>query len=365
MSPDYESRPGKKWTQIVARVSKSPWLHNGYCEPGGFMPFRKNIADYVRRTRGIVCDPEDVIVTNGIQQGLTFCAELLFNPGDACFVEEPGFQPHRDALQFFGIETRPLQAESERMVSDLRTPGTPPRGMLVTPSHQYPLGKVMPVETRAKIVEWAAETGAWVIEDDYDGELRYGGAPYPALASIDQNRESVIYLGSFTKIIYPGFNLGYLIAPKSIARLFEGEKLLNDRHASEVHQVILSEFIESGEYEAHTRRLKRLYEDRRETLITGVASRLGHLGHVVPGNQGTHLTFIFDSPIDEVKLTDFMRNRFRLEIRPLSPCYQTARKLSGMILGFAGFSSEVIAESIVSLANGVELFFRSNNFLDS
>lgn len=360
VSPDFESLPGKKWTQIVARVSKSPWLHNGYCEPGGHAPFREAIADYVRRARGINCAAEDVIVTSGIQQGVTMCAQILFNPGDLVITEDPGYRPHREAFAFNGLRTSPVA------VGTAENPGwntkeaafAEARGMLVTPCHQYPLGYLMPLEKRRELLCWAASRRTWLLEDDYDGELRYDGEPYPALASLDKDRGSVVNLGSFTKMIYPGFNLGYLIAPKGLAKYFEGAKLLNDRHASEVHQVIMSEFIAGGFYEAHIRRLKKLYESRRSTMLAEIDRHLAPYGRLIPCRQGTHLTFLFTDPADDRRLADYLRRLHGLEVRPLSACYAAAAPLSGLILGFAGFTEDQIRLNVKELAKGIGQFLQ-------
>lgn len=359
-SPDFESLPGRKWTQIVARVSKSPWLHNGYCEPGGHAPFREAIADYVRRARGICCSAEDVIVTSGIQQGVTMCAQVLFNPGDAVLTEDPGYQPHREALLFNGLRTipAPIGGAGHPGWSTRDAAFTTARGMLVTPCHQYPLGFLMPPGKRQELLNWAAASRAWILEDDYDGELRYDGEPYPALASLDKDRGSVVNLGNFTKMIYPGFNLGYLIAPRGLAKHFEGAKLLNDRHASEVHQVIMSEFIAGGFYEAHIRRLKKLYESRRSTLIAELDRHLAPYGRVVPCHQGTHLAFLFDEPVDDRRLVEYLRRLHGLELRPLSACFASAQLLSGLILGFSGFTEDRIRLNARELAKGIGNFLK-------
>lgn len=349
--PDFDSLPGKKWTQIVARLSKSPWLHNGYCPPGGFPGYRQAIADYVRSSRGIICEPEQVIATTGIQQGVALAAQVLFNAGDKVGAENPGFEPHRWALRFFGARPVPVAVDEEGiLVSSLsREPGI--RGVLVTPSHQYPMGIRLSMERREALIEWARREGAWIIEDDYDSELRYGGAPYPALAAMDALQEHVIYLGSFTKMIYPGFNLGYLIAPKRAVKAFQGAKLLNDRHVSQVHQAIVTEFINGGFYDAHVRRLKRLYEERRRAAVMAIGRCCASYGKLVASNQGTHLTFLFSENVDDQAFCRHLFAHRRLEARPLSACFwpKGAPVKLGLILGFAGFETDKIAAAIEML----------------
>ena len=161
INPDFDSLPGRKWTQIVARVSKSPWQHNGYCLPGGFPAFRKTIADYVRQTRGILCEPEEVIITTGIQQGLALCGKVLFNEGDRVAVEDPGFEPHRNALRFLGLETvpTPLDENGLSVTALQETDGL--RAALVTPSHQYPMGTLMPPDPWARSCRPIEDGRSW------------------------------------------------------------------------------------------------------------------------------------------------------------------------------------------------------------
>lgn len=337
IAPDIGSLPGKKWTQIVARISKSPWLHNGYCPPGGYLPFRQNISDYLRRSRGISCDAHQVIVTNGIQEGINLCCQILFNEGDEVAIEDPSFQLHTNLLEFRGLKPRfiPVNKDGIR-IEDLKKEETI-KGCLVTPTHQYPLGYRYSMDTRKSLLEWAGKNGSWILEDDYDSELRYGGKPYPALAALS-NTSSTVYLGSFTKVIYPGFNMGYMVVPRDTVGYFEGAKLLNTRHASEVHQVILAEFMEGGFYESHVRRLKKMYEQRRLWAIKAVEKYLSDFGMLLSDNQGTHLTFLFDKVTDDVRFCEFLRESFNVESRPLSACFRRAHPISGLILGYAHFN---------------------------
>lgn len=363
INPDFDSLPGRKWTQIVARISKSPWQHNGYALPGGFPPFRKTIADYVRQTRGILCEPEEVVITTGIQQGIALCAEVLFNEGDRIAVEDPGFEPHRHALRFLGLETVPTPLDESGLSTKALKAADGLRAALVTPSHQYPMGTLMPPDRRRALLAWARQTGAWIIEDDYDSELRYGGAPYPALAAIDRADGvpgRVVYLGSFTKMIYPGFNIGYLVAPSvEVALAFEGAKLLLDRHTSEVHQAILTEFIGGGHYDAHIRRLKRLYEKRRAAAVRAIGRFCSGFGRLIPSNQGTHLTFLFHDPkLSDVEVSERLRKEERIETRALSLCYQKAPAQNGLLLGFAGFTESEIETAVRKMAIAVEAMRR-------
>ena len=309
INPDFDSLPGRKWTQIVARVSKSPWQHNGYCLPGGFPAFRKTIADYVRQTRGILCEPEEVVITTGIQQGIALCAEVLFNEGERIAVEDPGFEPHRHALRFLGLETVPTPLDESGL------------------------------STKA---------------------LKAADGLRAALDRADGVPGRVVYLGSFTKMIYPGFNIGYLVAPSvEVALAFEGAKLLLDRHTSEVHQAILTEFIGGGHYDAHIRRLKRLYEKRRAAAVRAIGRFCSGFGRLIPSNQGTHLTFLFHDPkLSDVEVSERLRKEERIETRALSLCYQKAPAQNGLLLGFAGFTESEIETAVRKMAIAVEAMRR-------
>lgn len=341
IAPDVDSLPGKKWTQIVARISKSPWLHNGYCPPGGYLPFRKIISDYLRRLRGISCDSRQVIITNGIQEGINLCCQVLFNTGDEVAVEDPSFQLHTDLLEFRSLKPRFIPVNKDGIDIENLKRDQSIRGCLVTPTHQYPLGYKYSLNTRKALLEWASARCGWILEDDYDSELRYGGKPYPALTALSKS-VSTVYLGSFTKVIYPGFNMGYMVVPPQTVEYFEGAKLLNTRHSSEVHQVILSEFMQSGFYESHVRRLKKMYEQRRLWATKAIENYLSDFGVLLSDNQGTHLTFLFTKDIDDKNFSEYLRRAFNAESRPLSACFKKVRPLSGLILGYAHFTEQQI-----------------------
>ena len=224
---------------------------------------------------------------------------------------------------------------------------------LVTPCHQYPLGYVSSAENNEKLLAWAKLEGIWIIEDDYDSELRYGKKPLPALSSY-KDGAPCIYLGSFTKVIYPGFNMAYMVVPKSLVPIFEGAKLLMDRHSSEVHQYILAEFIQNGFYYSHVRRLKKIYEKRRQAAVRAIGKYLSGYGHIEGANEGTHLTFIFNQPQDDVRLSELLIRSYQIETRPLSACYRSAKALTGFILGYAHFKEEELEAAVFKLKEALD-----------
>ena len=353
IAPDQESLPGKNWTTVVARTSKSPWLHNGYCDPGGFMPYKKAVCDYLRQYRGLRCEPEQVITTDGTQQALDLCASVLFERSDKIAVEDPYFQTHINLMEFRGLKPIPIPVTQDGIDIEKLKKQKKIKGVLVTPCHQYPLGYVSSAENNEKLLAWAKTEGAWIIEDDYDSELRYGKKPLPALSSYKEGAPC-IYLGSFTKVIYPGFNMAYMVVPKNLITVFEGAKLLIDRHTSEVHQYILAEFIQNGFYYSHVRRLKKIYEKRRQAAVRAIGKYLSAYGHIEGANEGTHLTFIFNHPQDDVKLSELFKRSYQIETRPLSACYRSAKPLTGFILGYAHFTEEELEHAVLKLKDALE-----------
>ena len=204
------------------------------------MPYKKAVCDYLRQYRGLRCEPEQVITTDGTQQALDLCASVLFERSDKIAVEDPYFQTHINLMEFRGLKPIPIPVTQDGIDIEKLKKQKKIKGVLVTPCHQYPLGYVSSAENNEKLLAWAKTEGAWIIEDDYDSELRYGKKPLPALSSYKEGAPC-IYLGSFTKVIYPGFNMAYMVVPKNLITVFEGAKLLIDRHSSEVHQYILAE----------------------------------------------------------------------------------------------------------------------------
>lgn len=216
----------------------------------------------------------------------------------------------------------------------------------------------MPKEARAQLLALAKEKNLWLLEDDYDGELYFENALLPALASLD-SRGKVIYMGSFTKAIYPGFNIGYLSVPQNLIKAFEGAKLLNDRHSSEVHQRILSEFIGEGYYFSHLRRLKNMYKKRRASMLSGLAT-LKEFGYISGPASGTHICFIFSRHCRDDQISLLLKNKYFIESRPLSACYREGKPQQGLLLGFVHFPEEVISQAIARLKRCLEEYFNQS-----
>ncbi|WP_159996941.1 PLP-dependent aminotransferase family protein [Roseomonas sp. 18066] len=272
--PALEGFPWAVWGRLSARLWRGAARdHLAYSDPAGLPVLRQAIAAHLGATRGLVCTPEDIVVTSGSQQGIDLAARLLLDPGDAAWVEDPGYVAGRSALEAAGARLVPVPVDAEGIVvaeGRARAPGA--RLALVSPAHQYPLGVGMSLARRLALLDWAAQSGAWIVEDDYDGDFRYGGAPLRPLRALGagQAERSVLHLGTFAKILAPGLRLGFLVAPRGTAEAFTAARALVDRQPPGPAQAVLAAFIAEGHLAAHLRRMRALAAERRGALLAAL-----------------------------------------------------------------------------------------------
>ena len=326
-----------------------------YVAPEGDASLRRSLQGYLRRARGLVCDAGQILVVHGSQQAIDLCARLLLNPGDAFVFEEPGYLMARRCFEATGAEALaiPVDAQgldSARLPTDERT-----RLAYVTPSHQFPLGGVLPIGRRLELLRWARTHRAWVVEDDYDGEFRYGQRPIDALQSIDTDGR-VIYIGTFSKALSPQLRLGYLVLPPELVPVFRQAKRLADRHAPVLEQRVLASLIDSGTYERHVRRTRRAHERRRTALLDAIARHLPASATVIGAAAGLHvvLWLPFLRPQDEPALAAAARSK-GVGVYPVSPLFakpmsRMQPRPAGLILGYASLTVEEIDQGMRVLA---------------
>lgn len=288
--PDRSLYPYGEWTKCVKeRLSRSARGFTEYGNPLGDAELRSAIAHLVRLHRGVVCSSDQVIVTNGIQQGLNLAARLLIEPGSVVAVETPTYASAAGIFTSYGarLAACPIGTEGIDCAS---LPEEGAKAMYVTPSHQFPLGSTMALDTRLALLDWARSTGTYILEDDYDSDFRYRGAPLQALASLDSH-ELVIYLGTFSKTMGAGLRLGYMIVPPSLVHPMSALKDLMDHGTSWLEQVALADFIKLGHYERHVRRVKTAYGGRCE-LLADALGKLVNDSIIMGGDGGMHLTWV-------------------------------------------------------------------------
>lgn len=273
------------WRKCVGHALRSQQRGRGmYHDPGGEQELRLAIARYVAFSRGVSCNWQDVLVTQGAQQALDLVARVMVNPGDIVAVEEPGYPPARSSLLALGARVIPVRVDAEGLcVNELPAKA---RLVYVTPSHQFPLGMPMSLERRIALLEWASRHRALIVEDDYDGEFRFEGRPLESLKSLDRN-DVVAYVGTFSKTIFPELRLGYVVPPASLAADFLKAKQINDWHGCSLTQAALARFMLDGDFNKHLRRVQKYYAERRETLLSFLQNDLSPWLEVVAPEVGS------------------------------------------------------------------------------
>jgi GntR family transcriptional regulator/MocR family aminotransferase len=260
----------------------------GYPPSIGLRVLRQAISEYLARRRGVVCDADDVVVVSGTQQAVSLLARVLIDEGSVVAIEDPGYELASRALQAHGARLLPVKVDAEGLRVEVLPRGSGVRMVLVTPSHQFPSGAVMSLARRTALLEYAAQRGCWVIEDDYDGEFRYQGRPIAALAGMDVDG-NVIYCGTFAKTLFPSFRLGYLAVPRGSASVLAHGKWLCDLGSSMLLQQTLAGLMATGEYDRHIRRMQKRYRLRRQVLLDAFKQKLGADVDVKGDAAGLHV----------------------------------------------------------------------------
>lgn len=324
-----------------------------YVHPGGVAALRHALQGYLWRVRGIRCDPDQIIVVSGSQQALDLCARVLVNRGDRVVIENPCYAMARNVLAAAGADITAISCDNAGLlVEDLPQQGKSAL-VYVTPSHQFPLGGVLPQHRRDLLVAWAYAAGAFIVEDDYDGEYRYDVKPIPPL--FQANQERVIYVGTVSKTLSPALRLGYLVVPRPLIDVFTRCKQLADRHSPSLEQEVLAFLLEAGSYERHVRKMRRSNAERRAALIAALRSCFGEAIDIVGTSAGLHVVVWFRN-IDarhEVKLIDVARAA-GIGIYPVSPLYLERRPhRAGLVLGYASLTPDELRHGAAKLASAV------------
>ena len=289
-NPAVKYFPIQEWRKLIARhCQDSPELLNYFADAAGYYPLRQEIANYLGRSRAVCCTPEQVIVINGSQQALDLIARLILDPGDWVAVEEPGYLGARCCFNGQMARLQPIPVNLAGMdVETLEKCDRNFKLVYVTPSHQFPTGVTMSLSQRIALLQWAQKTNTLIIEDDYDSEYRYGSQPIPALQGMDRSG-SVIYIGTFSKILFPSLRIGYLVVPPNLIPIISKAKWLCDRFCPILEQYALTDWIRLGHFERHIRRMRQLYNLRRQATIAAFAKYFGDRVTILGENAGIHL----------------------------------------------------------------------------
>jgi GntR family transcriptional regulator/MocR family aminotransferase len=341
--PAYELFPATVWRQLLVRHWSDGRNREllDYGHPGGYAPLREAIADYLRISRRVSCDANQVIVVGGSQQGLDLAARVLLDPGESVWVEDPGYPGARSVLTVAGARLVPVPVDDEGIdVEEGRLRCRNPRLAYVTPSHQYPLGHTMSLMRRLRLLEWATSADAWIIEDDYDAEFRYSGRPLPALQGLDDYGR-VIYAGTFSKSLFPSLRLGYLVVPRALVDVFLTARALTDRHRPTLDQAVLADFLTEGHFLRHLRRLRSAYAQRQAVLREALDRHLHHVVNVPSDAAGTHLIAWLPDNLSDSLISDRAAED-GTSAAPLSHWAIERTDMNALVLGYTGFSLPTI-----------------------
>jgi GntR family transcriptional regulator/MocR family aminotransferase len=348
--PAVDAFPTEAWGRLMTKCwHKITPNMLGHVDPAGYEPLQQAITQHLQAARFVRCSAEQIIVTSGSQQSLDLIARLLIDAGDAVWIEEPGYIGARGVFAAAGARLIPVPVDEAGLnIAAGRALEPNPKIIFVSPSRQYPLGMTLSAERRRELIEFSNRTGAWIVEDDYDNEFRYDGTPLPAMQSL-VNADRVIYLGTFSKSLLPAFRLGYMVVPNGLAKSFVTAQTTITRHAPILEQMTLYEFMASGQFAAHIRKMRHIYFERQTTLVNLAARHLSDFVTVCPAETGMHVVGFFTREIDDIAFCDAAQRR-GISLRPLSIYYLQNPKRSGLILGFAATPSSRIISGVERLA---------------
>jgi len=353
--PALDRFPTETWCRLLAlHLQRGERQSFDYAPSAGYAPLRHALADYLRRSRAVRCSPEQVLIVNGSQQGLDLVARLLLDPGDVVIVEDPGYAGARRAFAAHGATLLPAPVDAAGLVSEgleRLAAGTSPRLVYATPSHQFPTGALMSLPRRLALLRWARAHGALVLEDDYDSEFRYAGRPVEALQGLDE-AGTVIYLGTFSKVLFPALRIGYLVLPEPLIEAARTAKWLSDRFTPTLEQQALAEFFEEGHFERHLLRMRQVYHSRRDAFLSAVERELGQLVDPVVADTGLHAMVRLRGAVAEGELVARAAGA-GVGIYPAGPHYLQPPEGVALVMGFTGLDELHIAEGLRRLGKVV------------
>ena len=348
--PALKTFPYKLWTRLVIRQARSlPLSAYTYQPPAGYLPLREAIARHVMVSRGVHCTPEQVIIVSGTQGGLDLAARLLINAGNQVWMEDPGYLKARGAFLGSGAQIIPVPVDHEGLIVEAGIARAPQaRLVYLTPSHQFPLGVTLSLARRIALLDWAKRANAYLVEDDYDSEYHYTMRPLPALQGLD-DAGRVIYIGTFSKVLFPALRLGYLILPPNLVDAFRIVRNLIDTHPPILEQAVLAEFIKDGHFTRHLRKMRRLYAERRAALLE--ATRELPLEIISP-EAGLHCVGWLPAGMGDQALVQQAASH-GVDLVPVANFSIEPLERKGIILGYSEYSVEQIQDGIQRLAEAM------------
>ncbi len=348
--PAVDEFPFAVWSRLAARhYQHPPFELLAYGDPAGYRPLREAIAHYLTASRAVRCQPEQVLIVSGAQQAIDITARTLLEEDDVVWVEDPGYLRAQGTFLEIGarviavpLDQEGLNVEAGKQLSEKA------HLVYVTPSHQYPLGITMSLARRLALLDWAQRVGAWILEDDYDSEFRYRGRPLASLQGLDTHGQ-VMYMGTFSKVLFPSLRLGYLVLPLEFVEPFITMRAVCGRHCPTLEQAIVADFITEGHFIRHIRRMRALYAHRQQILIEAVRQELHGAIELKEHEAGMHLIGWLPQGLDD-RLVSQLAAQQGIDVQALSVCSQQKPERPGLLLGYAGVNEQEIHEGVKRLA---------------
>jgi GntR family transcriptional regulator/MocR family aminotransferase len=344
--PALDQFPLELWSKLLARHSRVLRLYPAdNIHPLGLKMFRESICAYLRTSRAVRCEPDQIMVVSGSQQALDITARVLLDPGDSAWIEEPGYPLVRALLQGSGCRVVPVPVDEEGLdvAAGMRLAPNA-RVAFVTPSHHYALGVTMSAARRFQLLEWARQNAGWIVEDDYDSEYRFESMPIPSLQGLDPS-DSVIYIGTFSKVLRPSLRLGYIVIPPDLVDRFLAVRYAMDIFPSFLFQEALTEFMQAGHFARHIRRMRALYKARRTALVESLREQMGDFLEIQGSEAGMHLTATLPESYRDMEIA-MRAAKDKLWLWPLSLTYMGDHKRQGFILGYSNTPEAKMPEAV-------------------
>ena len=347
----FDQFPFQVWSSLVARHCRNVRTRSlNYSDPMGSKQFRETIATYLRTARAVHCESRQIMIVSGSQQALDISARALLDPGSRVWIEEPGYQLMQYALTMAGCHLIPVPVDHEGLdvTAGIRL-YRKARAAYVTPSHQYPLGVTMSGARRLQLLDWAQSSGSWIVEDDYDSEYRYENMPIASLQGLDHHSR-VIYIGTFSKTLFPSLRLGYIVIPSDLVDRFLAVRRAMDLCPPHLYQEVLTDFMNEGHFSRHIRKTRLLYGQRRTALVDAIRSEFGAQLEVVGAEAGMHLVVTLPEGLRDQEIS-VRAARQSLWLWPLSPSYLGLGARQGFILGFGSTKAAEMPRAVRRLRN--------------
>lgn len=344
--PDLDAFPIRSWNRILHHQESRRSLR-GYDSIQGYQPLRRAIAGYLRASRGVRCTEHQVIITNGAQQALSLIADVFLQPEDRVLSENPGYRGARHALGRFNNPLVPVPLKNRVLDVEALASLGPARLLFCTPTHQYPMGGILNLSERMALVNWAQRNDCWIIEDDYDSEFHFSNKPFAAIQGMFDNAP-VLYVGSFSKTLMPSLRVGYLVVPEQVVEAVLWAKQLSGGETPLLTQATIAEFIDSGQFTRHLRRMRQLYRDKWTLFQRRVTEELDGLMRPVAESAGMHL--VLEGAFDDLALHQWLKTH-GFGSTPLSAHYLGEQGQTGLVMGFASASEKQMEGCVKALTN--------------